>query len=240
MLAYATNRELKPKDAIPQKLAKSQPQGSGQRGRFAVAKLRHAGGCDAAPRALRNLLEATGNILQIRTADEVPLLAIDDEAIFDHHFLYLHGRNDFRLSGAERRQLKRFVQRGGTLMADAICASPAFTKALRREMREVFSQPLERIPPEDPLLSAAYGGSDLQEVVRREAVRLPDGSLQIKQRSGPAELEGIRNDDRYGVIFSPLDLSCALEKHLAPHCRGYTTEDAARIAINVILYSLHQ
>ncbi|MDH3719114.1 MAG: DUF4159 domain-containing protein, partial [Planctomycetota bacterium] len=239
VLAYATNRKLKPKDAIPQKLAQSRSQDSGQRGRFAIAKLRHAGGCDAAPRALRNLLEATGHALQIRTADEVPLLALGDEAIFDHHFLYMHGRNDFRLSAAERRQLKTFVERGGLVMADAICASSAFAKAFRREMREVFGQALKTIPPDDPLLSAEYGGSDLSEVVRRESVRLRDGSLQIKQRRGPAELEALRIDDRYGVIFSPLDLSCALEKHVAPHCRGYTTEDAARVAINVILYSLH-
>ncbi len=50
VLAYATNRNLKPKDAIPQKLAKARSQGSERRGHFAIAKLRHAGGCDAAPR----------------------------------------------------------------------------------------------------------------------------------------------------------------------------------------------
>jgi len=42
------------------------------------------------------------------------------------------------------------------------------------------------------------------------------------------------------VLFSPLDLSCALENHASPDCNGYTSEDAARIGINVILYSLHE
>ncbi len=240
VLAYATNRQLKPKDAIPQKQAPAGPAGGGQRGRLAVAKLRHAGGCDAAPRALRNLLQTTSQALQVRTAEDVPLVALTDEAIFDYHFLYMHGRNDFRLTAAERRQLKTFVQRGGTLMADAICASPAFAKAFRREMREVFGQALQPIPPDDPLLTDAYGGEDLSQVLHRESLRRADGSLEIRQRQGPAELEGIRSDDRYGVIFSSLDLSCALEKHLSPHCQGYTPEDAARIAMNVILYSLHE
>ena len=40
--------------------------------------------------------------------------------------------------------------------------------------------------------------------------------------------------------FSPLDLICALENHASPDCNGYTSEDAARIGINVILYSLHE
>jgi len=56
----------------------------------------------------------------------------------------------------------------------------------------------------------------------------------------PPELEGIRLGDRYGVIFSPYDLSCALEKQESLECPGYTRDDAARIGLNIILYSLHQ
>jgi hypothetical protein len=41
------------------------------------------------------------------------------------------------------------------------------------------------------------------------------------------------------VIFSPYDISCALEQHEALQCRGYTREDAARIGLNVLLYSLN-
>ena len=41
------------------------------------------------------------------------------------------------------------------------------------------------------------------------------------------------------MIFSQFDLSCALEKHDSLECRGYKREDAARIGLNVLLYSLH-
>ena len=51
-------------------------------------------------------------------------------------------------------------------------------------------------------------------------------------------LKGFSFGDRYGVIFSQFDLSCALEKHDSLECRGYTREDAARIGLNVLLYSL--
>ena len=53
----------------------------------------------------------------------------------------------------------------------------------------------------------------------------------------PPELEGVRFGDRYGVIFSQFDLSCALEKRDSLECRGYTREDAARIGLNVLLYA---
>ena len=59
-------------------------------------------------------------------------------------------------------------------------------------------------------------------------------------RQVPPELEGIRFDDRWGVVFSPYDLSCALERHNSLECQGYIREDAARIGLNVLLYSLQQ
>ena len=58
VLAYATNKNLKPKDAIPVETPDRNREDPQQRGHFAVAKLQHAGGCDVAPRAMTNLMEA--------------------------------------------------------------------------------------------------------------------------------------------------------------------------------------
>jgi hypothetical protein len=41
-------------------------------------------------------------------------------------------------------------------------------------------------------------------------------------------------------VFSQYDLSCALEKRDSLECRGYVREDAAKIGLNVVLYSLQQ
>src|SRR5208282_501756 len=60
VLAYATNRELKPKDLIPEKQVEKGIPDPIVRGKFCVAKLKHLGGCDAAPRALANLMEQAG------------------------------------------------------------------------------------------------------------------------------------------------------------------------------------
>ena len=45
--------------------------------------------------------------------------------------------------------------------------------------------------------------------------------------------------DRWAVIFSPYDLSCALEKQNSLECTGYSRDDAEKIALNVLLYSLN-
>ena len=100
-------------------------------------------------------------------------------------------------------------------------------------------QELEPIRVTDPLLGTTYGGFDLRTVSRRDpkAAASGGGPLEATTRKVPPELEGIHFRDHWGVIFSPFDISCALEKHDSLECRGYTREDAARIGINVLLYA---
>ena len=52
--------------------------------------------------------------------------------------------------------------------------------------------------------------------------------------------DGIQIDGRWAVVFSPYDISCALESHEAVGCRGYIRQDAARIGLNVLMYTLNQ
>ncbi len=241
VLAYATNREIKWKDEIPTAQADRGPRDKVERGKIYVAKLRHPGGCDAAPRALVNLMEAARSQLKVDLrVDLHPLLIDIGPGIFEYPLVFMHGRNSFRLTDQERATLKTYVQRGGVLFADAICSNKAFTESFRHEMATIFPEhALERIPASDPMLTTTYGGFDLATVSRRDPQPgVGDGPLNVAVRRVPPELEGIRMDDRYGVIFSQFDLSCALEKHDSLECRGYTREDAARIGLNVLLYAL--
>jgi hypothetical protein len=242
VLAYATNRELKTKENFFRPTAAPPPAERPERGRVDVANLRHLGGCNVAPRALVNLMDAAGGQLHVRTHVRPEPLDITDPALFDYHLVFMHGRSDFRLTDDERRQLKEYLERGGMLLADSICANKAFSESFRLEMAAIFpDRKLEPIPADDSLWSTAYGGFDLRTVSRRNpkaaaAGNPPEAAIQ----KGPPELEGIKFGDRWGVVFSPLDLSCALEKENTINCRGYTQEDAARIGLNVVLYSLQQ
>lgn len=63
--------------------------------------------------------------------------------------------------------------------------------------------------------------------------------MQTRVRQVEPELEGISIEGRWAVIFSPYDISCALEQHESLECRGYTRADAARLGLNVLMYSLN-
>lgn len=244
VVAYATNREPKGKEeSFTGGGDLLELNAAGSRGTIQIAKLQHGGGCNDAPGALVNLLRsASQGDLQLRVStNEFPVRA-DDKSLRRFHMAFMHGRHDFKLSQTERKALQEYLSFGGTLFADSICASKEFATAFRREMKAVFpAESLRRIPMTDPLFSAAPGGFDLQKVKRRDpAVQQAGQPLRTPRvREVEPELEGIQINGRWAVVFSPYDISCALEQHESLECRGYTQKDAARIGLNVLMYTLN-
>jgi len=241
VIAYATNRELKRKDELfglaaeplrgPERL---------ERGHLTTAKLRHAGQCDAAPAALANILRAAARETGVRVDDTPGQVDPLDPQLFDHHLVFMHGRQPFTFDPPRRERIATFLERGGMLLADSVCASAGFTQAFRAEIAAILpDHRLEEIPASDPLFGPQdYGGYDIRTVEFREPAG-GDGPLGVRKRRMPPKLEGVRIGDRWAVIFSPFDLSCALEKQNSMECTGYSRDDAEKIALNVLLYSLH-
>lgn len=243
VLAYATGRNPLGKEQVfVDDSTEALDAGDGQRGVIRVCKLQHGGGCNDAPGALANLTRAAGQgEARLRIATDCPLIPLSDPNLFEFPIAFIHGRHDFRLTAKERTQLREFLQRGGTLLGDSICASGEFTRGFRREL--LASLPgarIEPVRPDDPILTPAYGGFDVRTVkVRNPQPTDRNEPLAARLRNSRPVLEGVKIDGRWAVVFSPYDLSCALEKHEAVECRGYAREDAARIGLNVLLYALN-
>ena len=51
------------------------------------------------------------------------------------------------------------------------------------------------------------------------------------------QLEGVKLNGHWAVIYSKYDIGCALERHPGLDCKGYTHESALRIATNIVIYS---
>jgi hypothetical protein len=242
VVAYATNRVLKEKLDRPNVVLDEKPIDEGSRGVLVIPVLRHGGGSEDAPNSLSNLLRYVRQEVELRAMVEQREVAATSENLPEYPILFTHGRRGFRWNAAERKALADYIANGGFLFADAICASPEFAAAFRAEMEAIFpGQKLERIPVNHPLFSNEFSGFDLSRVTLNDPLMNKEGErLDARHTQTAPVLEGLQVNGRYVVIFSPYDLSCALESSTSLECKGYLKADAARIATNIILFAMGQ
>jgi hypothetical protein len=238
IITYATGRE--PVNKLRrQELAKNKDEDSQvSRGLMQIAQVRHTGGWDTAPTAARNILTAVNRTVGLTASTKPATVLLSDSSLFDYSMLVMHGRHRFTTTAEERDRLREYLGRGRLLMADACCGARQFDSAFRGFMRDLYpDRKLERIPHDHDLFTSE-DLHDLRKVERRVAVQGENATIEGGVVRGEPFLEGIKIDGRYVVIYSKHDISCALERQASIACAGYVTDDAVRISVNILLYSM--
>lgn len=236
IIAYATGRELK--DKLESRFViEDGADVDLSRGAIQIASLGIDAGGAEAHRAVPNAAALVASRVPVTIRAAADPVSFDAKVLADVQFLWIHGRTEFELTRDQRLALRDFVESGGTILASAVCGTPAFADSMRREVAQIFpGSTLQAIPADHPMIRAE-GGFDVSQV----AIRTPAaGNRGVSKRTGPPQIEVAMIDDIAGVFFSPLDLSCALESPNSIQCPGYSTEDAAKIVANMMLFSLQQ
>ena len=229
VVAYATGKEL-PADKLSVRDIRNFKPEVAKRGALQVAKLIHAGDWNLAPLAMPNLMTSLRDKLQFDVVISQRDMAATDPNLVNYPLVYVHGRANFKLDEKERQALRQHLDLGGgTLFADAACGSEAFDGSFRKEAAALFpNNKLVRIPPEDDLFNKNGGGYDLKDVQYSKAA---GGRVDFP------ELEGVKINGHWAIIYSKYDIGCALERHSGLDCKGYSLESASRIATNIVIYS---
>ena len=201
-----------------------------------LPKLRHGGGDDDAPNAWRHVLRELEATVGLDMKTDKKMISPSFEELADHPFVFIHGRTGFSFTDEQRQAIRDSLEHGGFIFADSICASDEFTKSFRDEMNRILEKPLRPIPADHAMLTdrIGYKLDRVQFQIRDPKVAGGIGPLQW----GPPRLEMGEYNGRIAVVFSPLDLSCALENIQKSQCTGYTREFAKKIGVNVVLYYL--
>jgi hypothetical protein len=222
ILAYATSRELRDKTQIPENVVKTTIP-TDRRGKIFFPYLDY-GATNPAPRAPQNLLLFLEDKFKMRVETQTKPVTLSDDTLLNYPILFTHGRGAFQLSDVQHRRLRSHLEWGGFLFANAICSSKEFDTSFRAEMKKVFPNlEWQRIPEDDPLFSNAHGGFKINTLKVRMPERQPGQEKTItRERDVPPVLYGMRlsDEDRWLVVFSPDDVSCALEKTSSLECRG--------------------
>lgn len=159
---------------------------------------------------------------RISTSRRFHAVKMADKTIFDFPLLIMTGEGDFQLTEKERDNIKRYVDRGGMLVASAGCSSSEWSLAFRREMAAIFTDtPLKPIEMSHPMFHTVY---DIDS---------------LRARHGePRPLEGITVAGRLGVVYSPDGLNDTSHTEGCCCCGGNELADAERINVNILAYSL--
>ena len=204
-----------------------------------VARLRHGEqgahprDWDAAAPAWPVLGSYARHVAGVEVEERAPVALGDDLEGID--LLHLTGRRALRLSAAERRALKAWVEAGGTLLVDARTGSEAFAASARREISSLFGA-LSPLAAGEELADGRFeGGADLGRGIRLEL----EARRHLRGLGRPdrgQHLEVIRLKGRPAVVFSGLDLGAGLAGVEVFRARGYRPESARRIATNLLAW----
>lgn len=140
---------------------------------------------------------------------------------------HLTGTTSLAGSNAAMPELARFVKNGGTLIVDAAGGSIDFSTSVEALLSEAFKGiKLETIPADD----AIFGGlwKDAGTAYRRYATKSNGAS------SKSPRVRGMKMDGRWGVIFSPDDITCGLTGAPVDGIVGYTPETATKLMIRLV------
>jgi hypothetical protein len=225
---YATGREL-PADKLDVRDVADFKQDRPRPGALRIAKLRHAGDWNVAPLAVPNLTTHLRDKLKFDVVINHKELFARDPALVHYPLVYLHGRTDVEFTEEDRAALrKHLTPGGGTLFADSACGNSAFDAAFRRFVADLLpGNPLVPIPKFDDFYTVKLG-YDLSDCHLTPAA---GGKVDYPQ------LEGVKINGRWAIIYSKYDLGCALQKQAGIDCKGYTHESALKIATNIVLYA---
>ncbi|HSN92024.1 MAG TPA: DUF4159 domain-containing protein [Anaeromyxobacteraceae bacterium] len=204
----------------------------GEGSRLVLAQVQHGGRWNPRPTALRRLGWEIARRTSIDTGREAVPVRLDGPGLHRRPMLYLAGDGSFPpFSEAERAALRRHLQYGGFLVADAADASDrtGFDLAVRRELAQVLpAAPLRPIAREHVLYKSFY-------LIDRQG-----GRALVKPW-----LEGQIQDGRLAVVYSQNDLGGAwarsdLGDWEYPCTPGGEAqrEVAFRLGVNLAMYAL--
>jgi hypothetical protein len=158
----------------------------------------------------------------ISTSRRFHAVKLSDNELFEFPLVIMTGEGEFELLDSERQNLRRFIERGGFLLASAGCSSPDWDRSFRAEMAKLFpDHPLTEIQMTHPIFHTVYDVTELHGL-----------------HSSPRPLEGISIGDRLGVLYSVDGLNDTAHTTGCCCCGGNEITNDEQINVNILAYAL--
>lgn len=180
----------------------------------------------------------------VRVERTMPAAALTSDELFAHPFTVMTGEGAFDLSTDEVARLRRYLIKGGFLLASAGCTSDAWAASMERAIERALPEAaLVELPMDHPVFHTLF---DVQDFISR--------------KRQPVRIMGVEIEGRLAILYSPQGLNDTNEAGgLSPDgarrvesasvskttsgcccCSGDEITSAKYINANALIYSLVQ
>ena len=189
-----------------------------------------SGDWDSAPSLPANLIDSVARYTQIAVAPAGVAVALSSDRILEYPLVYLTGHLPFRFTEAERRNVRRLVDRGGMLFIDDHNhdVGGIFHKTAVEEITRSVG-PLIQLPNDHALYRAFFRFEDGPPATSHELNGWGDNLVH-------RHLHAIMRGDRVAVLYSNKDYSSEWGYH--PDNKRFQSVDNTRFAVNIVTYAL--
>lgn len=151
-------------------------------------------------------------------------VALDSDDLFEYPFVVFSGQEAFELSDKEKKNLKRYIDRGGFVLASAGCSNSTWARSFESVFAELFGKDqLKGLDTKHALFHTVY---DIDHI-------------DVRRPGSQAPIQAMTTDGRVRVLYSPLGLNdtgnaggdCCC-------CGGSEIKNARLINVNALGYAL--
>jgi hypothetical protein len=168
---------------------------------------------------LRRLKDDT----DIHTEDRFRRVKLESDELFDYPFAIMTGEGHFRLTEAQRKNLRRYLERGGFLLASAGCSSSQWDRSFREELGKVFGdRKLEKLSMDHVIFRTVH---DIHRLRSKHPTKI--------------HLEGLTIDGRLVLVYSDEGLNDTSNAGKGCCCcGGNEILNAQDVNANILAYAL--
>jgi hypothetical protein len=199
--------------------------------RFVFATAEYSSGdWESAPSLPGNLIDTLARHTSIDVAPSGVNVKLSSDELFDYPFVWLTGHLPVRFTEVERRNVKRYVERGGFLMVDDHNhdIDGVFHKTAHEEINRLFGK-MTRLPNDHELYRCFFTYPEGPPANRCETNGWGDDLIH-------KYLDAVLVNDRIGLLYSSKDFSS--EWDFNPERKRFMVEDITKFGVNLIVYAL--
>jgi hypothetical protein len=177
-----------------------------------------------------NLIDSVARYTTIDVAPAAVSVRLDSDRLFDYPFVWLTGHLPLLFTDAERRNVKRYVERGGFLIIDDHNhdINGVFHRTAHEEITRIFGV-MTRLPKSHDIYNCFF-----------RFLEGPPNTMQENNGWGDdllhPYLDAVLVNGRIGLLYSSKDYTSEWDS--PADRKRFASEDVTKFGVNLIVYAL--